>query len=40
MRTILAISLLILLAAVACGTETPEPVATTEPSAAGSREQE
>ena len=33
MRTILAASLLILLAAVACGTETPEPVATTEPSA-------
>ena len=33
MRTILAASLLILLAAVACGTETPEPVSTTEPSA-------
>ena len=32
MRTIIAISLLILLAAVACGTET-EPVATTEPTA-------
>ena len=31
MRTIIATSLLILLAAVACGTETPEPVATTEP---------
>ena len=33
MRTLIAISLLILLAAVACGTETPEPVATTEPTA-------
>ena len=33
MRTIIAASLLILLAAVACGTETPEPVATTEPTA-------
>ena len=33
MRTILAASLLILLAAVACATETPEPVATTEPTA-------
>ena len=31
MRTIIAISLLILLAAVACGEEAPEPVATTEP---------
>ena len=31
MRTILAISLLVLLAAVACGEETPELVATTEP---------
>ena len=31
MRTVLAVSLFILLAAVACGTETPEPVATTEP---------
>ena len=31
MRTILAASLLVLLATVACGTETPEPVATTEP---------
>ena len=30
MRTIIAISLLILLAAVACGTEAPEPVAATE----------
>ena len=34
MRTILAASLLVLLAAVACGEETPELVATTEPSAA------
>ena len=33
MRTIIAASLLILLAAVACGEETPEPVATTEPTA-------
>ena len=33
MRTIIAASLLVLLAAVACATETPEPVATTEPSA-------
>ena len=33
MRTIIAASLFILLAAVACGTETPEPVATTEPTA-------
>ena len=31
MRTIIAISLLTLLAAVACATEAPEPVATTEP---------
>ena len=31
MRTIIVASLLILLAAVACGTETPGPVATTEP---------
>ena len=38
MRTVLAASLLVLLAAVACGAEAPEPVATTEPSAAGSRE--
>ena len=35
MRTIIAISLLILLATVACGSEAPEPVATAEPSAAG-----
>ena len=33
MRTILAASLLILLAAVACGSEAPEPVAATEPTA-------
>ena len=33
MRTIIAISLLILLAAVACGSEAPGPVATTEPTA-------
>ena len=38
MHTILAASLLIRLAAVACGSEAPEPVATTELSAAGSRE--
>ena len=35
MRTIIAISLLILLATVACGSEAPEPVATAEPSGAG-----
>ena len=40
MRTIIAASLLVLLAAVACGSEAPEPVATAEPSAAGSRERE
>ena len=33
MRTILAASLLVLLAAVACGSEAPEPVAATEPTA-------
>ncbi len=33
MRTILAASLLTLIAAVACGSEAPEPVAATEPTA-------
>ena len=32
-RTVIAASLLVLLAAVACGSEAPEPVATAEPSA-------